>query len=368
MKKKFLALLCALTLAFGLAGCTLSTPDSVGYIGDIEITSGLYLLAQYDAYQQAADLAADGQDASKVKSFLKQTITTDEESGETAVVSEYVAQKTLENLQTYAAIEARFDELGGELTVQQETQADSYAEQIMEQYGDTYEANGIGLETIKRLERILMKGEALLDLVYGENGETPVSDAELTDYLQNRAVYADYTIVPLYNTSTYAFADDDQKATMLSLAQAAAETYNSAIPATAAEQTAQFEAAALTALPSIYAVLDGTYSGSESDFTSDLLTETTLQDNFTENDSAAALLALDYGEAAAVQYSSYAMILAVRTDPLETVGLDALRSSILSELKSDELAAALKEYGAQMENTLDTAAMEKLPARKIVNS
>ena len=28
-----------------------------------------------------------------------------------------------------------------------------------------------------------------------------------------------YYVVPLYNTSTYAFADDDQKAQMLTLAQ-----------------------------------------------------------------------------------------------------------------------------------------------------
>ena len=47
-----------------------STPDTVGKIGDFEVTSGLYLLAQYDAYQQAAQLADSEQDTSKVKSFL----------------------------------------------------------------------------------------------------------------------------------------------------------------------------------------------------------------------------------------------------------------------------------------------------------
>ena len=56
MKKKLIALVCALALAVGLVGCSLSTPDSVGTIGDVDITSGLYLLAQFDAYQTAADL------------------------------------------------------------------------------------------------------------------------------------------------------------------------------------------------------------------------------------------------------------------------------------------------------------------------
>ena len=119
MKKKLLALVCALALTVSLVGCALSTPDTVGKIGDFEVTSGLYLLAQYDAYQQAAQLADSEQDTSKVNSFLKATITTDADTGETAVVKDYVAQKTLETLQTLAAVDARFAELGGELTEEQ---------------------------------------------------------------------------------------------------------------------------------------------------------------------------------------------------------------------------------------------------------
>ena len=85
MKKKLLALVCALALTVSLVGCALSTPDTVGKIGDFEVTSGLYLLAQYDAYQQAAQLADSEQDTSKVNSFLKATITTDADTGETAL-------------------------------------------------------------------------------------------------------------------------------------------------------------------------------------------------------------------------------------------------------------------------------------------
>ena len=222
MKQKLLALVCALALVVSLAGCVISTPDTVGSLGDYEISSGLYLLAQYDAYQKAADLASSDQDAANVKAFLKQTITVDSDSGETATVSDYVARKTLENLQTYAATELRFDELGGQLTAEEEQQADSYAQQLMDQYGDTYKANGIGLETVQHFERILLKSNDLLTLVYGNGGETPVSDADLTEHLENNMVELAYYVIPLYNTSTYAFADDDQKAQMLTLAQQAA--------------------------------------------------------------------------------------------------------------------------------------------------
>ena len=170
MKKKLLALICALALVFSLVGCTISAPDTVGSIGDFEITSGMYLLAQYGAYQQAAQLAGTDQDTTDVKAFLKETITTDSDSGETAVVSDYVAQKTQETLETLAAVDARFKALGGELTAEQLSTADRYAQQMMDQYGDTYTANGIGLETVKAYERLQVEHTALLDMVYGPDG------------------------------------------------------------------------------------------------------------------------------------------------------------------------------------------------------
>ena len=368
MKKRILALLCALALTVGLAGCVLSTPDTVGTIGDVEISSGLYLLAQFDAYQKAADLASSEQDASKVKSFLKETITVDADTEETTVVSDYVAQQTLKNLETYAAIETRFDALGGVLTAEQEAQADSYAEQLMNQYGDTYKANGIGLETVKRFERILLKSTALLDLVYGENGETPVSDADLTDYIENDLYYLSYVAVPLYNTTSYAFADDSQKALMLELAQGAMSSYNTTRPATAAAQQSAFQSAATAVLPDLYDVTATTDDPADASFSTSLLSDSDLDTSFTADGSADAIRALQMGEATAVQYSTLAMMMAVRLDPLQMSALDALRSTALSDMKSAELQDALAEYGASLPHSLDASAMSKLPAKKIVNN
>lgn len=368
MKKRILALLCALALTVGLAGCVLSTPDTVGTIGDVEISSGLYLLAQFDAYQKAADLASSEQDASKVKSFLKETITVDADTEETATVSDYVAQQTLKNLETYAAIETRFDALGGALTAEQEAQADSYAEQLMNQYGDTYKANGIGLETVKRFERILLKSNALLDLVYGENGETPVSDADLTDYIENDLYYLSYVAVPLYNTTSYAFADDSQKALMLELAQGAMSSYNPTRPATAAAQQSAFQSAATAVLPDLYDVTATTDDPADASFSTSLLSDSDLDTSFTADGSADAIRALQMGEATAVQYSTLAMMMAVRLDPLQMSTLDALRATALSDMKSAELQDALAEYGASLPHSLDASAMSKLPAKKIINN
>ena len=193
--------------------------------------------------------------------------------------------------------------------------------------------------------------------MYGQNGETPVSDADLTSHLETSMYELAYYTVPLYNTSTYAFADDDQKAEMLSLAQAAVDSYNATAPDDAAAQFAAFNAAASNALSGIYAVLDSTVpADSTTSLQTELLGNSTLDSTFTTEGSADAIRALHCGDAVAVQYSSLSLIMAVRLDPLDGSSLD---------LKSDELADALADYGASMEHHLDAPAMNKLPASKI---
>ena len=375
MKKKLIALLAAVAMVFSLAACG-STPDSVGTIGTVDITSGLYLLAQYDAYQKAADLATSEQDATDVKAFLKQTITVDADSGETATVSDYVSQKTMENLETYAAIETRFEELGGQLTAEEEAQADSYASQLMEQYGDTYKANGIGLNTVQRFERILIKSTDLLELVYGVDGETPVSDADLTSHLENNMYELAYYTIPLYNTSTYASADDDQITEMLNLAQSAIDDVNSyaATLADLSDSTnssmlmGAFSGVVTSALPDIYKVLNSTYS-SDSDAPSlELIGDSTVTSAFTADGAADTVRSLSIGQAAALKYNGYAMMAVLRLDPLSLNSLDNLRTQVLNDMKSEELTDALAAYGASLEHNLSSSAMNRMPASKIVNS
>ena len=368
MKKKLLALVCALALTVSLVGCALSTPDTVGKIGDFEVTSGLYLLAQYDAYQQAAQLADSEQDTSKVNSFLKATITTDADTGETAVVKDYVAQKTLETLQTLAAVDARFTELGGELTEEQKSAADSYAQQLMDQYGSTYTANGIGLETLKAFERIQLKHTLLLTLVYGPDGESPVDDSDLTEHLDSQMYELAYVNIPLYNTSTFVSASDDQKAQMLQLAQAAAASCSETQDGSVSEQVSALHSAASAALPDIYAVLDGETSDDSASVQTELLTESDVASTFTQDGAADALRSLSYGESAAVQINGSTLLLMVRVDPLSVSSLDDLRSQILSDMKGGELDDALAAGGAELAHDLDSSAMNKLPAKKIVNS
>lgn len=354
MKQKLLTLATVLALCLSLAGCTISTPDTVGTVGDQEISSGLYLLAQFDAYQQAAQYAGEDQAPSNVKAFLKETITPDD--GEEITVSDFVAQTTQEDLCRYVAVENRFAQLAGELDSSYVSQADSYTDQLIQNYGDIYTANGIGEETIRQYEYNLSKQAALVNLVYGQDGETPLTDAQLTDHLENQMLYIRYVTIPLYNTSTFAFADEDQTAQMLQLAQDAA----------AASTPDTFDTVVAEALPGIYAVLDADLSAEDTagQLSSSFLSQDELDGYFSEED-AAALRGLGYGDACAVTYSSSSLLIAMRLDPLETLTLDTLRSTILSDMGTSLIEADMKEAGAALPVSLDPSAMSKLPASKI---
>ena len=354
MKQKLLALASALALCLSLAGCHISTPATVGAIGGQEISSGLYLLAQFDAYQQAAQYAGEDQDPASVKSFLNATITPD--GGEAVTVSDFVAQTTLEELRRYVAVEARFAELGGELDPAYTAQADSYTDQLLQNYGSLYAANGIGEDTIRNYEYNLAKQTALIDLIYGQEGETPLTDEELTDHLQNEMLYLRYATVPLYNTSTFAFADEDQTAEMLSLAEEAAAN---STPDT-------FDETVAAALPGIYAVLDAelTAEDAAAQLSSSFLSRSQMDGTFSE-EAAATLGGLGIGEAAAVDYGATSLLIAMRLDPLETMTLDTLRATILSDMGAALVDADMAAAGEALTANLDQSAMNKLPASRI---
>ena len=135
----------------------------------------------------------------------------------------------------------------------------------------------------------------------------------------------------------------------------------------ASAQTSAFSAAVAAALPDIYAVLDGEPSSDASSLSTALLGSDNIDATFSEEGTADAVRALKPGEAAAVQYSSYALMMLVRLDPLDADTLDSLRVQALSDMKSGELQDSIQSYGAQLPHALDSAAMKKMPASKIKN-
>ena len=401
MKKRILALLLAGAMACAvLSGCTVKSPATVGKIGDVEITGGMYLLCQYQAYMQAAQLAVTGQDTNKPASFLKQYVITEDDAGENeaaasassesadsaassaassalpnaengTLVSDYVAAETLKNMQYYAAVTARFDALGGELTSEEIAEADSYAQQIYDANTDLYSKNGFGLATIKEYEYTLTKSDKLLTLVYGTQGEQPVSDDELTAYMQENLVYGCTISVPLYNTSTYAFADADQSTEIKNACQSVVDLYAKLY---AGENEPTADAITTSVQDTLYAAagekLGDAYAVLESDFDPDSVSVSenflTADDLSSFGDDAAAIKGCAVGEGVVAALGSYSYTIFAAEDPLAVNTLDDIRDTVLLDMKGDELQDALYAYGADsMENVLDASAMQTYAAKNI---
>ena len=191
--------------------------------------SGIYLLAQYNAYQTVSDLAdlATGETADDVKAVLKAQCTgTIGDEKVTTDGADYLQRLTLRSLQYYAAVESKFAELGATLEDAATSEAADTAASMWESDGDVYKANGISQATLEQYQLNSAKADACLELIYGENGQTPVTDQDYLDFLNNECRYVDVVQLPLFDSASYAFADEDQSAQIQTLAEECAATLN----------------------------------------------------------------------------------------------------------------------------------------------
>lgn len=363
LRAKFLSLGMAMLLLLAASGCTITTPSSVGGIGDVEIPAGIYLLAQYNAYNTAsgdADLAT-GESARDVKAVLRAECTGtigDEEV--TTDGADYIAQLTLRSLEYYAAVETMFDELGGVLDDAATSEAADTAASVWESNGDLYAANGISQATIEQYLLNNQKAQACLELLYGENGQTPVTEAEYTDYLQNECLYIDEVQLPLFDANTYAFADEEQAAEIQALAEECAATLNewaTAEQGRSERQVSMIEAAS-EYIPRTGEILGATMESAQAlqYISSQLMTPDTLTsygDSLTEAADAAGentWFTYDTGMSVAVMCS---------VDPLEAYSLQELIEGydLLRTMKGTEMDNQFYAEGAALAHNLDQSAM-----------
>ena len=363
LRAKFLSLGMAMLLLLAASGCTITTPSSVGSIGDVEIPAGIYLLAQYNAYNTAsgdADLAT-GESARDVKAVLRAECTGtigDEEV--TTDGADYIAQLTLRSLEYYAAVETMFDELGGVLDDAATSEAADTAASVWESNGDLYAANGISQATIEQYLLNNQKAQACLELLYGENGQTPVTEAEYTDYLQNECLYIDEVQLPLFDANTYAFADEEQAAEIQALAEECAATLNewaTAEQGRSERQVSMIEAAS-EYIPRTGEILGATMESAQAlqYISSQLMTPDTLTsygDSLTEAADAA-------GENTWFTYdTSMSVAVMCSVDPLEAYSLQELIEGydLLRTMKGTEMDNQFYAEGAALAHNLDQSAM-----------
>ena len=363
LRTKFLSLGLALVMALAATGCAIRTPATVGHIGSVEIPAGIYLLAQYEAYSTAAGDAdlATGETADDVAAVLKAECT-GEIGGEQVTTdgADYVARLTLRNLQYYAAVEAKFDELGGTLSSYSTSEAAEQAAELYESNGDLYRANGIGQDTLEAYQLNAAKAQSITRLIYGEDGQTPLTDEDYTTYLQDDCLFLDTVQLPLFDAATYAFADEDQSEQIAALAQQCADTLNgwaTAEQGRSERYTSMYEAAqqyvpqaseVLGATMESAAALD--YVGSSLMTPEDIVLYGSSLTDLVEENGLDHWFVFNTGTAFTVMCA---------VDPLEVASLETYKAQpdVLTAMKGDEVEQMLYDEGAAMEQALDQSAM-----------
>lgn len=373
IKTKLFGLGMAAVMLLSLAGCNLSTPASVGSIGDVDIPAGVYLLAQYNAYNTASGLAelATGETANDVKAVLKAECTGtigDEEV--TATGAEYVEKLTLRAIEYYAAVETKFAELGATLEDAATSEVADSVDSMWESNGDLYEANGIGKSSLQAYLLNAQKASTILTLLYGPDGSQPVTDAEYTDYINNDCYYIESVQIPLVDYSSYTMADDDQKAAIQQIAEECKNTLSEQANTEEMTGSALYEAASIyvpQAMEALGATMEDAtqamyYAGAQL-YTPDDLSSYGSDDynNLTDPLDEAGMnqwTLVDLGTT---------LLVARRIDPLKSYTVEDLTGmyDLLTAMKSDDLQNQFYADGAALAHNLDEGTMKTYSASKI---
>ena len=379
MKQKFISLGLALAMLLGVAGCNVTTPATVGTIGGVEIPAGIYLLAQYNAYNTTASLVdfATGESADDVKVVLNAQVTGTINGEEvTTDGADYIHRLTLSSIEYYAATEALFDQLGATLEDAATSEVATTADSMWESNGDVYEANGIARTTLEKYLTNAQKAAVCLQALYGPDGQEPVTDGEYEQFVQEDCRYIESVVLPMvdYSTYTYAFTD----ATMESAIEAIAdECVNFLTQNTGTEPLNDYAAmyqAASQYVPRAMAVLGSTAETAQAgSFVSGSLYLPNDLANY-DDDNGGNLLTDALDEAGMGCWTKInltsSLVVARQMDPLKTYDIDTYKESydLLGAMKQDELRDRLYADGAAMEHQLDEGAMNTYKASNIKHS
>ncbi len=158
-----------LALMFVMVGCGQGTSYIASY-NNTKIPAGIYLYFMNNNMYQAATLVVD-----KTKDPLTQTI--DGKKG-----SEWVVDKTKEDLLAYIATEAESERLN--ITIEKET-VDAITSSLNEMWENDksrYEDKGISKDSVLKAVLSQQKKAKVLEAYYGEGGEKSATEEELKKY------------------------------------------------------------------------------------------------------------------------------------------------------------------------------------------
>lgn len=155
----------------------------------------LYLLDNYSAaYAKVEDATADN--------ILSQQI-----DGITA--EQWIKDQSAKNLNSYFAIEKKFDEYGLSFTEDELNSVKEYVASLMESDQEFFTKNGISATSLELYFLNNYKSNTLFYKLYGEGGEREVSTEELKKYFEENYTYSQFMYIPKFDQETFATLEGD---------------------------------------------------------------------------------------------------------------------------------------------------------------
>lgn len=162
-QSKTLALtLCAALLGTALTGCNFSTPKTVLTVDGTEISAGLYLMEQMQAYSDASAKATDTADV------LKSEI-------EGVSATEWIHNKTVAGVQRYCYLTKMFDDAGLSFTEEEQATHNTQIDKNYEANSAMLSKNGIGKDSYRAYYLAEAKYQQLFT-AYNEKNKVSAKD------------------------------------------------------------------------------------------------------------------------------------------------------------------------------------------------
>ncbi len=195
--KKIVSLLLAAVLAFSLTGCVGNLYEYAGTIDGEEITSGLYLMAQFTAYGEAENKVENPD-----KKVLSQKV-----EGQSA--TSWIRNRTEDLLRRYVLVQRMAAER--DMTLSEENK--SAIEQNMQYWSmlaSYYEDNGISQDTWGRFMANQYLADQLFMELYGKDGEFATPDSELMKEYEEKNAQIRSISIPLTDTESNPVANAEE--------------------------------------------------------------------------------------------------------------------------------------------------------------
>lgn len=154
----------------------------------------------------------------------------------------WIYDEATKSMQEYAAIEAKFTELGLTITADEKDAAKVYCDQIWDYAGEYYTKMGISEKSYTSIYLNSQKRDKVFKTIYSEGGEYAVSDDEIKTYLDENYAMINYIAMELKDGSGNLLKSDG-KAEMMSMAESYVERYKNGedFDALNAEYTAYYD-------------------------------------------------------------------------------------------------------------------------------